>query len=42
MSQITEPGNIPPTVVPEQFFAVDIRSALVTAVEELPEARRPA
>jgi tRNA-binding protein len=42
MSQLTEPGNIPPTVEPEQFFAVDIRSALVTAVEEFPEARRPA
>jgi tRNA-binding protein len=42
MSQVTEPGNIPPTVEPEQFFAVDIRSALVTAVEEFPEARRPA
>jgi tRNA-binding protein len=42
MSQVTEPSNIPPTVEPEQFFAVDIRSALVTAVEEFPEARRPA
>ena len=42
MSQVTEPGNIPPTVEPEQFFAVDIRSALVTAVDEFPEARRPA
>ena len=42
MSQVTEPSNTPPTVEPEQFFAVDIRSALVTAVEEFPEARRPA
>lgn len=39
MSQVTEPSNIPPTVEPEQCFAVDIRSALVTAVEEVPEAR---
>ena len=42
MPQSTESGNILPTVEAEQFFAVDIRSALVTAVEEFPEARRPA
>jgi tRNA-binding protein len=42
MSQTTESGSILPTVEPEQFFAVDIRSAVVTAVEEFPEARRPA
>jgi tRNA-binding protein len=30
------------TVQPEQFFAVDIRAAVITAVEEFPEARRPA
>jgi tRNA-binding protein len=42
MSQTTEASNILPTVETEQFFAVDIRSALVTAVEEFPEARRPA
>ena len=42
MSQTTESGKILPTVEPEQFFAVDIRSALVTAVEEFPEARQPA
>jgi tRNA-binding protein len=42
MSQTTESGKILPTVKPEQFFAVDIRSAVVTAVEEFPEARQPA
>jgi tRNA-binding protein len=42
MPQSTESGNIRPTVEAEQFFAVDIRSALVTAVEEFPEARHPA
>jgi tRNA-binding protein len=42
MPQTTETGNVLPTVEAEQFFAVDIRSAVVTAVEELPEARRPA
>ena len=42
MSQTTESSNIPPTVEAEHFFAVDIRSALVIAVEEFPEARRPA
>jgi tRNA-binding protein len=42
MPQTTETGNILPTVEAEQFFAVDIRSAVVTAVEEFPEARRPA
>jgi tRNA-binding protein len=42
MPQTTESGKILPTVDAEQFFAVDIRSALVTAVEEFPQARRPA
>ena len=44
MSQTTESDNINilPTVEAGQFFAVDIRSAVVTAVEEFPEARRPA
>jgi len=42
MSQTTESGKILPTVEPEQFFAVDVRSAVVTAVEEFPEARQPA
>jgi tRNA-binding protein len=42
MTQSTETGNILPTVEAEAFFAVDIRSAIVTAVEEFPEARRPA
>ena len=42
MPQSTETGSVLPTVQAEQFFAVDIRSAVVTAVEEFPEARRPA
>ena len=42
MPQTTESGEILPTVDAEHFFALDIRSALVTAVEEFPEARRPA
>jgi tRNA-binding protein len=42
MPQTTETGEILPTVPAEQFFAVDIRSAVVTAVEEFPEARHPA
>jgi tRNA-binding protein len=42
MPQTTESGQILPTVDPGQFFGVDIRSAVVTAVEEFPEARRPA
>ncbi len=42
MSQATESGEILPTVEATQFFAVDIRSAVITAVEEFPEARRPA
>ena len=42
MPQTTETGNVLPTVEADQFFAVDIRSAVVTAVEEFPEARRPA
>jgi tRNA-binding protein len=31
-----------PAVEAEQFFAVDIRSAVVTEVADFPEARRPA
>jgi len=31
-----------PEVPAEQFFGVDIRSAVVTAVEDFPQARRPA
>ena len=42
MPQTTESGEILPTVEAEQFYAVDIRSAVVTAVEEFPEARQPA
>jgi tRNA-binding protein len=42
MPQTTESGKIRPTVEPEQFFAVDIRSAVITAVEEFPQARWPA
>ena len=42
MPQTTESGQILPTVEPAQFFAVDIRSAVITAVEEFPEARQPA
>jgi tRNA-binding protein len=42
MPETTETSHILPTVEAGQFFAVDIRSALVTAVEEFPEARRPA
>jgi tRNA-binding protein len=42
MPQTTETGEIRPTVPAEQFFAVDIRSAVVTAVEPFPEARHPA
>ena len=42
MPQTTETGEIQPTVPAEQFFAVDIRSAVVTAVEPFPEARQPA
>jgi tRNA-binding protein len=42
MPETTESSNILPTVEAAQFFAVDIRSALVTAVEEFPEARHPA
>jgi tRNA-binding protein len=42
MPQSTETGTILPTVEADQFFAVDIRSAVVTAVEQFPEARRPA
>ena len=42
MPQTTETGNVLPTVEPEQLFAVDIRSAVITAVEAFPEARQPA
>jgi tRNA-binding protein len=42
MPETTEPSSILPTVASEQFFAVDIRSALITAVEAFPAARRPA
>jgi tRNA-binding protein len=42
MPQSTETSNILPIVEADQFFAVDIRSAVVTAAEEFPEARRPA
>jgi tRNA-binding protein len=42
MAQTTESGSILPTVEADQFFAVDIRSAVITAVEEFPAARRPA
>jgi len=42
MPQTTESGEILPIVNATQFFAVDIRSAVVTAVEEFPEARQPA
>jgi tRNA-binding protein len=42
MPQSTETGITLPTVQADQFFAVDIRSAVITAVEEFPEARRPA
>jgi tRNA-binding protein len=31
-----------PTVQPDQFFAVDIRTAVVVAAEPFPEARKPA
>jgi tRNA-binding protein len=31
-----------PTIDPEQFFGVDVRSAVITDVREFPEARRPA
>jgi tRNA-binding protein len=42
MPDSTETGQLLPTVEAAQFLAVDIRSALVTAVQEFPEARRPA
>ena len=41
MPQTTESGQILPIVDAAQFFAVDIRSAVVTAVERFPEARQP-
>jgi tRNA-binding protein len=31
-----------PAVDPEQFFGVDVRSAVITDVRDFPEARRPA
>ena len=31
-----------PPVDPEQFFGVDVRSAVITDVRDFPEARRPA
>ena len=40
MPQTTESGQILPIVDAAQFFAVDIRSAVVTAVERFQEARR--
>ena len=42
MPQTTESGEILPIVNATQFFAVDIRSAVITAVEAFPEARQPA
>jgi tRNA-binding protein len=42
MPETTETSGILPAVDAEQFFAVDIRSAQITAVEPFPEARRPA
>ena len=42
MPQSTDTCNILRTVEADQFFAVVIRSAVVTAAEEFPEARRPA
>ena len=42
MPQTTESGDILPIVNVTQFFTVDIRSAVITAVEAFPEARQPA
>ena len=42
MPQTTETGEIRPTVPAERFFTVDIRSAVITAVEPFLEARHPA
>src|SRR5829696_1651694 len=42
MAQTTESGEVLPIVNVTQFFAVDIRSAVITAVEPFPEARQPA
>ena len=42
MPQTTESGEMLPIVDATQFFAVDIRSAVITAVEAFPEARQPA
>jgi hypothetical protein len=42
MPQTTESGETLPIVNVTQFFAVDIRSAVITAVEAFPEARQPA
>ncbi len=37
-----DPAEPLPPVQAEQFFAVDIRSAVIVAVSDFPEARRPA
>ena len=42
MPQTTETGEMLPIVDSTQFFAVDIRSAVITAVEAFAEARQPA
>ena len=42
MPQTTESGEMLPIVDSTQFFAVDIRSAVITAVEAFAEARQPA
>ena len=42
MPPTTESGEILPIVDATQFFTVDIRSAVITAVEAFPEARQPA
>jgi len=42
MALTTESGEVLPIVNVTQFFAVDIRSAVITAVEPFPEARQPA
>ena len=42
MPQTTESGEVLQIVNVTQFFALDIRSAVITAVEPFPEARQPA
>jgi tRNA-binding protein len=37
-----DPARPLPTVDPSQFFGVDVRSAVITEVQDFPEARRPA